>query len=777
MSRRLAESTSRFLAKRSPRRGFLAKTAVVGSALAVAPKDFITKPGTAYAQVCSCSGSRCNCSQLCCDGYTEFCCTIYGTNGCPPGSLYGGWWRVSGSNFCGGSNRYYLDCHNPCDGCACGASGICSGSCNGTACGCALGSCGNRKAGCTHFRYGQCNRDIECLGPIVCRVVTCSAPWQLDGSCSTSSRTDEATRNHDRACLTTASSAPIGELDLVDGQPGTLRVRGWAIDPDRDGPVDVNIFVNGTLFASVQANELRPDIGAAYRSFGDEHGFDVTFATTIGTKEVCAEAVNAGGGANVQLGCQTVSVSATQPTGILESASAARGAVGVSGWALIPGQDDVLKVDVFVDQELVDTVKANKRRNDLSESIQGVGKKHGFEAVVAADAGSRTVCVSVTDPETDEVIELGCITADVIDPNEPFGSIDRIRGRTGKIRVTGWALDPTGADAIVAVVVNGDEVGQISASDPRPDVATLHPAAETTGGFDSRLAVSAGDHRVCLYIVRSDGHIRAVAGLHQSDGRVVTALVVVLAVVVAILAVLIAGLLRSHADILRALHSLGVTEVDLNDEPSASPAAAGFETQPGVPQPRTADGERGQAHDIVGATPAGGTARAAVTATRHTTLLAFLSSGCLTCRDFWDAFAGDLDLPGTDTRLVIVTQGPESESASAVASLAPHDVTVLMSSEAWTDYGIPVSPYFILVDGPSGSVVGEGAASTWKSVSGMLESALADTGRNRLGQTTPKSRARGAVREADTDEALAAAGIEPGDPRLFHDGEQGGSDS
>lgn len=253
-----------------------------------------------------------------------------------------------------------------------------------------------------------------------------------------------------------------------------------------------------------------------------------------------------------------------------------------------------------------------------------------------------------------------------------------------------------------------------------------------------------------------------------------TALVIALGVVVLILAVLVAGLLRSHADILRALHELGVTERDLGVRAGGSDDA--FATQPGVPSPRPAEGET-QAQDIVGTTPAGGAARAAVVATRHTTLLAFLSSGCLTCRDFWDAFATDLDLPGDDTRLVVVTQGPEAESPDAVARLAPRGVTVLMSSDAWNDYGIPVAPYFLLVDGPSGTVMGEGAASTWESVSGMLDRALADTGRTRSGRATRQSRARGAVREADTDQALSAAGIEPGDARLYHEGTEPGDEA
>jgi hypothetical protein len=243
-----------------------------------------------------------------------------------------------------------------------------------------------------------------------------------------------------------------------------------------------------------------------------------------------------------------------------------------------------------------------------------------------------------------------------------------------------------------------------------------------------------------------------------------TALVIALGVVVAILAVLVAGLLRSHADILRALHTLGITEEELGEHDHSDGAT--FKTQPGVPQPR---GVEGTAHDISGVTPAGNAARAAVVATRHTTLLAFLSSGCLTCRDFWDAFSRKLDLPGTDTRLVIVTQGPEAESAPTVARLAPDNHTVLMSSEAWTDYAIPVSPYFLLVDGPSGEIIGEGAASTWDSVDGLLGQALADAGRTRKGTSTKTTRSRGSVRERDTDDALSSAGIEPGDPRLHHD--------
>jgi hypothetical protein len=190
------------VANRVDRRSFIARSALVGSALVTAPTDLLLRPTSAYAAVCSCQGQGCACGSLCCDGYTEFCCAIYGVNACPTGSLVGGWWKADGSSYCGGAARYYMDCHRPCGSCTCGSSGLCSGSCNGTACGCGRGRCDYRKAGCTSFRYGNCNNGTRCIGPIQCRVVTCTPPWQIEPTCSSSAvRTDNNTRGHNRPCL------------------------------------------------------------------------------------------------------------------------------------------------------------------------------------------------------------------------------------------------------------------------------------------------------------------------------------------------------------------------------------------------------------------------------------------------------------------------------------------------------------------------------------------------------------------------------------------------
>ncbi|MGH9114811.1 MAG: hypothetical protein ACRDWW_03180, partial [Acidimicrobiales bacterium] len=181
----LTERVGEMLLTRTSRRSFIARTTLTATALSVAPVDFLLRPGSAYAFICECApGTNCNCSQLCCDGYTQFCCTINdGVNACPPGSFAGGWWKAEGSIYCSGA-RYYIDCMGECHGCGCGGGNFCP-SCDGLTCECALGDCDNRHVGCTEFRDGQCHQEISCSGRISCRVVSCTPPWMLDPTCTT----------------------------------------------------------------------------------------------------------------------------------------------------------------------------------------------------------------------------------------------------------------------------------------------------------------------------------------------------------------------------------------------------------------------------------------------------------------------------------------------------------------------------------------------------------------------------------------------------------------
>ncbi len=239
-----------------------------------------------------------------------------------------------------------------------------------------------------------------------------------------------------------------------------------------------------------------------------------------------------------------------------------------------------------------------------------------------------------------------------------------------------------------------------------------------------------------------------------------TALAVALVVMVALLGVLVAGLLRSHAEILRALHELGLREDGTfsADRDHLPP------TRPGVPQPRPSSTP---GTDVTGVKPDGSPRQIAVVGVEHTTLLAFMSTGCSTCGTFWAELGRrrNLELPGHDTRLVIVTKGPEAESISRLTDLAPAQWPLVMSTSAWDRYEVPVSPYFIMVDGPSGSVVGEGSGTSWRQVQSLLTQALGDA---KLYETPGRNSPRDATaREESADAELRAAGIEPGDASLY----------
>ncbi len=226
-----------------------------------------------------------------------------------------------------------------------------------------------------------------------------------------------------------------------------------------------------------------------------------------------------------------------------------------------------------------------------------------------------------------------------------------------------------------------------------------------------------------------------------------TALVVALAVAVLLLSVLVAGLLRSHAEILKALHELGAgLELDRADSPVDV-------TIDGVRAPRRA-GTAETADAVTGETLEGEAVALSLT-TGTDTLLAFLSSGCTTCGAFWEAFAEQqVDVPG-DARLVVVTKSLDEESAGTLAKRAPRHVPLVASSTAWEGFGVPGSPYFVYVDG-TGRIVGEGSAATWPAVATLMGQAHADDA-HRKGRLS---------REGRDDAALAAAGIHPGDASL-----------
>jgi hypothetical protein len=293
LATRVTETAARLLERRLGRRSFISRATLAGSAMTVAPVGYLLRPVSAYAAICGCANQDCDCGQACCDGYTEFCCTLTGENACPPGSVMAGWWKADGSGLCGpGAPRYYMDCNAPAGG-PCGPRGVTAVATN-CGCRCGGGNCNNRVECCNAFRYGQCHQEIPCLGPIVCRVVTCSPPWQLDSTCSTTVATDNFTASHDAPCLhpppppppppPTAGSLPVMfsggrwylARDRVSNPAPTLLNYGFSGDAafagdwDGNGAYGPGVLRGTTWYLRQEMNCCDPDIVFEFGEPGDQ---------------------------------------------------------------------------------------------------------------------------------------------------------------------------------------------------------------------------------------------------------------------------------------------------------------------------------------------------------------------------------------------------------------------------------------------------------------------------------------------------------------------------
>ena len=223
-----------------------------------------------------------------------------------------------------------------------------------------------------------------------------------------------------------------------------------------------------------------------------------------------------------------------------------------------------------------------------------------------------------------------------------------------------------------------------------------------------------------------------------------TAIVVIEAVVILLLVVLVAGLLKSHAEILRQLNRLGAGEDLLTGDVSPALRSTGLEKAPTT--------------QLSGVDPHGSARVVTLEHGRGSTLIAFLSSGCASCQVFWQELSGEYELPRPGTRVVIVTKGSASESPSRISELAPNGIPLVMSDDTWDLFRVPVTPYFLMVDGDA-RVLGEGSATSWDHLLGLFRRSASDA--------RHPTRLDTEERERLSDSGLTGLGIEPGDPALY----------
>jgi hypothetical protein len=223
-----------------------------------------------------------------------------------------------------------------------------------------------------------------------------------------------------------------------------------------------------------------------------------------------------------------------------------------------------------------------------------------------------------------------------------------------------------------------------------------------------------------------------------------TVIVIAEALLLGVLAVFVVALLRSHAEILRRLAAVEPGSPDSRQRLPVTEAGDAPSQVPG---------------DLVGQTPGGDAVKLALTGDAPRTLVAFLSSGCAACEPLWATLRAGAPLT-TETRVVVVTKGPERESVTRVRELAGTTPDVVMSTIAWEGFAIPATPHFVLVDGSGGRILGRGSAASWEQIGTLLHDAEGDAaGLGGSGDTSSRA--------ARAEDALARGGVHAGHPSLY----------
>lgn len=176
---------------------------------------------------------------------------------------------------------------------------------------------------------------------------------------------------------------------------GSLRVSGYAVDPDTVQPIGVTYTVDGKKVQTGTADQVSDTAAKAFPGYYSKHGFQATL-TGIGPGKhtVCVVGTNVGGGSNANA-CSTVAMTSGNPVLLLDEVSSpGTGQVKVRGWAIDPDTASPIQVHVYLNGAGAKSLTANQAKASLATVYGGYGANHAFSTTLTGKAsGSTQVCV------------------------------------------------------------------------------------------------------------------------------------------------------------------------------------------------------------------------------------------------------------------------------------------------------------------------------------------------------------------------------------------------
>ncbi|MCM0640317.1 N-acetylmuramoyl-L-alanine amidase [Cellulomonas wangsupingiae] len=312
-------------------------------------------------------------------------------------------------------------------------------------------------------------------------------------------------------------ASPLAIWESTSTTAGSVRVAGWAFDPESTQSLVVDVVVDGVSHP-VLAGDDRPDVAAAYPGAGAAHGFRAEVPLAPGEHTVCPWVRNVGNGADQLLGCRRVTVTNTAPVGFLDRVTATRSTIQVAGWALDADVAGPVQVHVYAGPTFIGALTADRDRPDIAAAFPQAGGAHGFTGEIPVAAGRHRVCVYAINAPAGVNPSLGCAQVDVVNAT-PVGFLDAVGSDGSSVRVEGWALDTDDATAPVQVHVYAGStfVGAVTADQARQDIAAAYPGAGAAHGFAANLPIAAGRHRICVYAINAPAGVNPGLGCRQVD--------------------------------------------------------------------------------------------------------------------------------------------------------------------------------------------------------------------------------------------------------------------
>ena len=334
------------------------------------------------------------------------------------------------------------------------------------------------------------------------------------------------------------SSGPDGSVDVVESmEPGTIRVAGWAFDPDTDSPCEIHVYVGGPAddpkaegHSGFYADNVeRPDVNSTYDLSGN-HGYDFTFETDkTGELEVYVYAIDdKSSDNNAFIDSGVVYVEERKESGYEDSPEQYDKPLEID----FEGIEDYLEIENGQEFDLmfkfagdgIYTIGYDNSNSSIVSPIEWLNTDYSRGTsgirIRACEPGETSFTIYLYNDKYDAIFSRSldiCVTqnneyeSNPDSSNSPIGSVDIVESdRPGVIRVAGWAFDPdTNSPCEIHVYVGGPaddpkaegHSGFYANSVERPDVNSIYDLSGNHGYDFTFETDKTGELEVYVYAI------------------------------------------------------------------------------------------------------------------------------------------------------------------------------------------------------------------------------------------------------------------------------------